>query len=243
MDKKKLRTLITFAIVFLLIPALVLLGVNMSGRSYYLISTLVMLLTCAPFFMLFESRKPQAREIVTLAVLCALAVASRAVFTFLPHFKPLMGIVMVASMAYGAEAGFLVGSISGFASNFFFGQGPWTTWQMFAYGTGGFLMGLLFSPKRLAKRRQNSAKTARFWPALAGFFIVFIVVGPLLDTCSLFTMAASITKEAAAIIYFYGLPVNFTHALSTFVTLFLVGAPLLEKLRRINTKYGLMDTM
>ena len=76
------------------------------------------------------------------AVLCALAVASRAAFAAVPHFKPMLAIVMLTGIAFGPEAGFLCGAISGFASNFIFGQGPWTPWQMFAYGIGGLLAGL-----------------------------------------------------------------------------------------------------
>ena len=60
-----------------------------------------------------------------------------------PFFKPLTGIVMITGMALGPEAGFLTGAISGFVSNFIFGQGPWTPWQMFAFGVAGFLTGVL----------------------------------------------------------------------------------------------------
>ncbi len=233
MNKNKTRRFLSLAVLFALIPALVYVGTKLDGRVYYLISLVVIALTSVPFFLLFESRKPQAREIVTLSVLCALATASRAAFTFFPHFKPMMGIVMVSAMAYGPEAGFLVGAVSGFASNFFFGQGPWTPWQMFAYGIGGFLMGLLF--------HRKGAKRGRFTTALVGFFLIFFLVGPMLDTCTLFTMVSTITPAAARTVYLYGLPVNFTHGLSTFATLYLVGTPLLQKLERINTKYGLMD--
>ncbi len=233
MNKNKTRRFISLLVLFLLLPALIFVGTKLDGRVYYLISLVAIALISAPFFMLFESRKPQAREIVTLSVLCALATASRAAFTFFPHFKPMMGIVMVSAIAYGPEAGFLVGAISGFASNFFFGQGPWTPWQMFAYGLGGFLIGLVF--------HRKGAKKGRWATSLWGFFTVFFLVGPLLDTCTLFTMVSTITPAAAKTVYLYGLPVNFTHGLSTFATLFLVGKPLLEKLERINIKYGLMD--
>ena len=111
------------------------------NRKYYIGGSLVILLTFLAFFLRFEERKPQARELVLLAVMCALAVASRAVFAPLPHFKPMVGIIMLTGIAFGPETGFMTGALSGFVSNFIFGQGPWTPWQMFAYGVAGLLAG------------------------------------------------------------------------------------------------------
>ena len=90
-----------------------------------------------PFFLVFENRRPQAREVVVIAVMAALAVAGRAAFFMLPQFKPTAAIVIIAGVGLGAEAGFLTGALAGFVSNFFFGQGPWTPWQMFAFGIPG----------------------------------------------------------------------------------------------------------
>ncbi len=73
---------------------------------YYLASVLIILYTMVPFFLVFERRKPQARELVVLAVLCAIAVASRAAFKMIDHFKPMTAIIMISGMAFGPEAGF-----------------------------------------------------------------------------------------------------------------------------------------
>jgi hypothetical protein len=81
---------------------------------------------------------------VIIAVLCGIAVAGRAAFFMLPQFKPVVAIVIIAGASLGAESGFIVGALSGFVSNFIFGQGPWTPWQMFAFGMIGFIAGLLF---------------------------------------------------------------------------------------------------
>ena len=97
----------------------------------------------AVFFFCYEKKKPQAREIVTLAVMSAIAIASRAAFAVIPFFKPMMGIIMITGIAFGGGAGFLAGTVTGFVSNFIFGQGPWTPWQMLAYGLGGALAGWL----------------------------------------------------------------------------------------------------
>ena len=127
MKKRKLFTLLT---IFLLIPATLFLGTKLPGRAHYLTSTLIILEILIPFFLLFEKRKPQARELVVIAVMSALAFASRAAFAAVMYFKPISAIIMLSGIALGPEAGFVVGAISLFASNFLFGQGPWTPWQM-----------------------------------------------------------------------------------------------------------------
>ncbi len=227
------RTWLSFLVIFLLVPALVLLGGYLGGRSYYLIGVCVIVLTSVLFFLVFEQRQPQAREVVTLAVLCALAVASRAAFMAIPHFKPMMAIVMIAGFAYGPEAGFLVGAMTAFASNFIFGQGPWTPWQMFGYGMGGFLAGVAFRLKLLPQKKMPMA--------IFGFAVIFCIVGPILDTSSVFTMLTDINWASALTIYASGVPVNIIHGVATFVTLLLLGEPMLEKLDRIKLKYGMME--
>ena len=116
----KKTTLFTLLSVFVLIPAALLFGKTLPGRAHYLTSTLVIIFILVPFLLSFEGRKPQARELVLIAVLCALAVASRAAFAWLPHFKPIFGVMIIAGIAFGPQAGFLVGAISAFSSNFFF---------------------------------------------------------------------------------------------------------------------------
>lgn len=105
--------------------------------------------------MAFEGRKPQAREIVIIAVLCALGVAGRAAFYMLPQFKPVLALVIISGAAFGGETGFLVGSVTMLVSNMLFQQGPWTPWQMFAMGIIGFISGLLFGSGFLSRSRLS----------------------------------------------------------------------------------------
>ena len=95
-DEKKRRlpkrSYLTIAVLFLLIPATIFFCYRLGGRMYYLASILIIFFTMLPFFLVFEHRRPQARELVVLAVLCALAIASRVAFAFLPQFKPIMAI-------------------------------------------------------------------------------------------------------------------------------------------------------
>lgn len=215
-----------------LIPATLFLGTHLKGRWYYLTCTLVIIETMLPFFMAFETRKPQARELVTIAVMCALSVASRVV-VLIPNFKPMTTIIMLTGIALGPEAGFLTGAVSAFASNFFFSQGPWTPWQMMGYGFGGFLAGILFFGK---KRNHSPAMLAVF-----GFLTIQLVVGPLLDCCTVFTTGSKLSWKFAAAVFAAGVPYNFKHALACAVTMLLFSKPLLEKLERLIVKYGMMD--
>lgn len=227
------RSWLTLVLLFVLIPAALVLCPRLGGQVWYLTSLLIIAFTLCAFFLVFESRRPQARELVVLAVLSALAVASRAAFAPLPHFKPMTAVIMITGIAFGPEAGFLTGAVSGFVSNFLFGQGPWTPWQMFAYGVGGFLAGLL---ARLGLLRRHRPGQAVF-----GFFAVVLLVGPLLDTCALFTMTGEITAASARAIYLSGVPVNLIHGAATALTLLLFANPLLEKLDRLRVKYGMLE--
>ena len=228
----KKTTVCNLVLIFLLIPGTLYLGSRMTGRWYYATSTLMIMETMLPFFLAFETRKPQARELVTLAVMCALAVASRVV-VMIPGFKPITGIIMITGIAFGPEAGFMAGAISVFASNFFFSQGPWTPWQMMAYGLAGFLAGALFH-RRFPVRNPVAL-------AVFGFGLIVVVIGPLLDCCTLFTVSTRLSWKYAATVFGAGLPYNLQHGLACGVTLLLFSRPLLEKLDRLKTKYGMMD--
>ena len=222
----------TMMIFILLIPMTLILGSKMPGRWYYLTSTLIIIELLIPFFLKFEGRKPQARELVVIAVLCALSVAARVAIP-VPNFKAIYAIIMIAGIALGPETGFLVGAVSALSSNFFLSQGPYTPWQMMAYGAGGMLTGFLF--------RQGRLPRTPLLMGISGFLGVLLLVGPLLDTCTVFLAPISMNFSSVLAIYISGFPVNVSQGLSTFAVLFLLGNPMLEKLDRIKVKYGMME--
>lgn len=215
---------------FLMIPLTLWFGLRLSGRGYYITSTLMIVELIVPFLLSFEHRRPQSRELVVIAVLSALAVAARVAIP-IPHFKPMFAVIMLAGVALGAESGFMVGAVSAFASNFFYGQSANTPWQMFAYGAAGMLAGLLFARGRLPKKPLILAAF--------GFLSVVLIVGPLLDTASVFLMLSRPTAAGAWAMYLSGLPVNLTQGLCTFLTMLLFAKPLLEKLDRVRLRYGM----
>lgn len=229
----KKSTLFSLLTIVVLIPGTLFLGTKLPGRWYYLTSTLIIIETMLPFFFLFESRKPQARELVTISVMCALAAVSRVAFSFLPGFKPIIAIIMITGVAFGPEAGFMTGSIAAFASNFFFSQGPWTPWQMMAYGFGGFLAGLVFKNR---KKRPNPVVLAVF-----AFVGMIAVVGPLLDCCTVFTSLTTLNWASVLLVFAQGFPINTSQAIASAITMLLFSKPLLEKLDRLKLKYGMLE--
>ncbi len=205
--------------------------------SPYVAAVLIIALATAPFLISFERSRPDAREVVLMAVLTALAVASRAAFAFVPHFKPMAGVVMIAGIALGPRAGFLVGALAALASGFLFGQGPWTPFQMLAFGAAGAAAGLLGACG--AFPRAGLSLGQRVGLAAGGFVFVVLVLGPILDTSTLFLMASSLTPASAAAVYLAGLPVNTVHGAATALTLLLAANPLLGQIARVRRKYGL----
>lgn len=227
-------------LVLVVLVALVLAAtaaITVQRVSPYVAAVLIIALAIAPFLISFERRRPDAREVVLIAVLTALAVASRAAFAFVPHFKPMAGVVMIASIALGPRAGFLVGALAAFDSGFLFGQGPWTPFQMLAFGAAGWGAGLLAA--RGIIPRANLSLGQRVGVAVGGFAFVVLVLGPILDTSTLFLMASALTPASAAAVYLAGLPVNAIHGAATALTLLLAADPLLGQIARMRRKYGL----
>ena len=232
--KSKLRSVVGVGGIILSLPLVIILSSQLGSRSYYIISAAVVVLAILGFFLAFENRKPQAKEIVVLAVMCAIAVAGRAAFIAIPFFKPVAAVVIITGAALGAQSGFLCGSISMLVSNFIFGQGSWTPWQMVAFGIIGFLSGIIFYNK---PQRQKPIAMSIF-----GFFGLMLITGPILDMSSIF-MAAQLPDFAGVMgIFLAGVPVNAVQGVSTIVFLLILAKPILLKIHRIRIKYGMMET-
>lgn len=229
------RTLMACIMILVVIPIIIYLGITLGNdRKYYIVSLAIIACTMLPFFMVFEDRKPQARELIIIAVLAAIGVAGRAAFFMLPQFKPVVAIVIISAVSFGAEAGFLVGAMTGFVSNFFFAQGPWTPWQMFSFGIIGFIAGILFKKGKLEKRRISLC--------IYGGLSTFFIYGFLLDTASWLIFPYSNMSLATILpVYITGIPFNFVHAVATVFFLAVISKPMIEKLDRIKEKYGLIE--
>ena len=223
------KKVIKYLCVFLVAPLIVLCGeFFLCDRKYALVSLTLSVVACIPFFVSFEKGKNDARRIVIIAVMTALSVAGRFVFAPIPFFKPVTAIVIITAIYLGAEAGFITGAFSAVVSNFYFGQGPWTPFQMFAWGLIGFLAGLL------AKRLLESKVLLIIFGALSGVAFSFIMdVWTTLWADGTFNIArfiASITTAA---------PFTVVYMVSNVIFLLLLTKPIGRKLQRLKTKYGI----
>ena len=229
------RTLVAAVLIVLCIPLTIFAGVMYLGNRYYNVTAMLVLIECmVPFFLVFESRKPKARELVTIAVLCAIGVAGRSAFFMLPQFKPVLALVIISGVAFGGETGFLVGAVTMLVSNVLFSQGPWMPWQMFSMGIIGFLAGVLFR-KGLLRRSRGSL-------AIFGAFTAVIIYGGIMNpAAALMYNSQTINWEMLKAYYISGLPMDLIHAAATVIFLFLAAEPMLEKLDRIKVKYGLVE--
>ena len=227
MNKKK--NILTAAIFLIAIPAVIFSGVVFfREKSYAWLSLCIAVFSCVPLFYCFERKESSAKEITVLAVMIAISVAGRFVFAWLPGFKPVTAITVIVALWLGKEAGFVVGSLSAVVSNFYFGQGPWTPFQMFAWGLIGFVAGILANPLK-----KNKILLCIFG-ALAG-----ILFSLTMDIWSViwFDRGFNISRYIAIITA--SLPSTVEYAVSNIIFLLLLSKPIGEKLERIKTKYGL----
>ncbi|MFR6563881.1 MAG: ECF transporter S component [Eubacterium ventriosum] len=126
------------------------------GREYYLAAILIIAISIFLFMWSFEKRKPKTREVVVLAVMTSIATLGRVIFFMLPQFKPCVAIIIITGIMLGKQSGFLCGALTAFVSDFFFGQGPWTPWQMFAFGIIGFISAIFFKKKVLSLQQSST---------------------------------------------------------------------------------------
>ena len=235
-EKRKLskRTIIATVLILLLIPLTLFIGETyLAGRKYYFIALLVMFECMIPFFLIFESRKPQARELVIIAVLCAISLAGRAAFFMLPQFKPVMALTIISGVALGGETGFLVGAVTMLTSNMLFSQGPWTPWQMFSMGIIGFLAGVLFRKGLLLRSRGSLCAF--------GALAAIVIYGGIMNPASALMWANEVNLKIILTYYISGFPMDCVQAAATWLFLWFGAEPMLEKLDRIKVKYGLVE--
>ena len=223
-----------FLTYFFAVPLTVLLGQYAFGdRKYYFISLLIMLEIFIPFAVRLEKSKPKAREITVLAVMCAAAVAGRAAFYAFPHMKPVAAVIIVTGLCLGADCGFIAGAVTAFVSNMFFGQGPWTPWQMLAYGAVGYFAGT--AARYIGKNK--------LFVCAYGAAAVFVMYGGIMNAASVLmvqnapTLGMFIASEAV------GVPFDAVHAASTAAFLWIIVRPVAEKLQKIKLKHGLYKSV
>lgn len=224
------KALMLFTVLGSLVFVLIWQTLFAKSINYYISSIVVLVLSMLPLFAVFEAKSLTARDLTLTATLIALAVVGRAAFYLIPQVKPIAAIVIASAVCLGSQRGYIIGAFSAFVSNFIFGQGIWTPFQMVALGTVGLLAGLVF--QRL--------KVNRYTLSVMGFFLASFVYGIIVDMSTVLSVYGNnITLKGALSVYASGAVFNLVFGVSTAVFLFLFGMPFITKIERISTKYAI----
>lgn len=182
----------------------------------------------------FESRKVEASELVLLAVLAAIAAVSRIPFASIPSVQPTTFVIMMAGFVFGAESGFMIGAVAALASNMILGQGPWTPWQMVAWGLVGLTAGLLRN-KRFMQVTWGKTLFGVVWGFLFGAIMNFWGLAAFIRSGTGIDLKLLATYFAGSALF------DTMHAVSNVVFLLLFGSVWIKILTRFKRKYGLLE--
>lgn len=207
------------------------------ANNYYFLSVIIIIAAIIISFIFYEKRKIDVRQIVIMVVMITLAVVGRTMFFMIPQFKPMMAIVIITGICLGAQNGFICGAMSLFISNMFFGQGPWTPWQMLGFGIIGYLAGIIFHKRYRNKNKLN--KKERTVLCAFGGISTIIIYGLLLDTATVFLSTTEISLKVFLATYASGVYFNIIHGVATIIFLWALAEPMIRKINRIKQKYGM----
>lgn len=201
---KKFSIILTLLIACVLMILATVYGTHLNF-SLLLTLGIAAIIFCSYFY--FEKSNMGTKEIAVIATLSTFAAVSRAAFAAIPNVKPTTFIVAISGFVFGPYEGFLVGASSGFISNIFLGQGPWTPWQMFSWGVVGAISGFIGK-----SNKKMSAEKFSFICFFYGFLFDWIM-----NLWHVLGFVKPLNLQTIALAYLTGLTFDITHAASSFV--------------------------
>lgn len=195
--------------------------------SWELASFVILAAVLLGGFAWYERSRPPAQTVALVAALAALAIAGRIAFAAFPNVKPTTDIVIVAGYALGAAPGFAVGALTALVSNFWFGQGPWTPWQMAGWGMCGVLGAAL-----AVIRPRPGRLTLAVVCGLAG-----LAYGALLNFSLMATYGGDLSMERFLALQSRAVPFDLAHAIGNFVLAFVAGPAMVRMLTRFRERF------
>ena len=195
--------------------------------SWQLTSFLILGAVLLAGFAWYERSRPPSQVVALVAALAALAIAGRIAFAAFPNVKPTTDIVIFAGYALGPAPGFAVGALSGLVSNFWFGQGPWTPWQMAAWG----LCGILGAALALGTRNAGRFTLA----AVCGF--AGVAYGALLNFSLMATYGGELSLRHFLVLEGRAVPFDAAHAIGNVVFALIAGPAMVRMLRRFRERF------
>lgn len=218
----------------IVVPALIFICFHFLGDEYYyLTACLILVVPILSYFMNFEKKGLNVQHFVIIAVFIALTVATRAAFFAIPQFKPILALVIISGICLGCTDAFLIGAMSAFVSNFIFGQGSWTIWQMFSLGLIGFIAGLIFFNHLDLNKNKNIIIVSIF-----GLLSTF-VYSAINNFCFLLMAKTPLSIEAFVSASAMSFTMDLTLAAATLIFLILLTKPVNKVLERIKLKFDL----
>lgn len=188
------------------------------------------------FFLGYERGRPALRQIMPTLVLAALAAAGRILFAPIPDFKPLSAIAIIAGATLGPRNGFMVGALAALTSNFFFGQGLWSPWQMYAWGVVGYVGGLL---ARSGVFEGRAAGRPRVWALVLMGLASGALYGVIINAYGVLGFVRPLTWAGALAYVAASLPFDAMHGVATALFLAVLYGPWTRRIGRVVRKYGL----
>jgi len=195
--------------------------------SWELTSFLILAAVLVAGFAWYERSRPPAQVVALVAALAALAIAGRIAFAAFPNVKPTTDIVIFAGYALGGAPGFAVGALAALVSNLWFGQGPWTPWQMAGWG----LCGILGAGLALGVRNAGRLSLA----ATCGF--AGIAYGALLNFSLMATYGGDLSLERFGVLQARALPFDLAHAAGNVAFALLAGPAMVRMLTRFRERF------
>jgi energy-coupling factor transport system substrate-specific component len=195
--------------------------------SWQLVSFLILAGVLLGGFAWYERSRPPAQVVALVAALAALAIAGRIAFAAFPNVKPTTDIVIFAGYALGPAAGFAVGALAALVSNFWFGQGPWTPWQMAAWG----LCGILGAALALATRNVGR------WTLAVVCGLAAVGYGAILNFSLMATYGGDLTWERFWILEGRAVPFEVAHATGNVVLALVAGPAMIRMLIRFRERF------
>ena len=222
-----MKRALSSVISFLIVPVIVaVISILFPERSYLALSLGIALISILFLFFAFDRKQMSAARLVIISSLTALSIVGRILFAPFPGVKPVTAFVILTAIWFGPESGYLCGALSALISNFYFGQGPWTPFQMAVWGMIGFLAGLIG-----ASLKKNRILLSLYGAFSGVVFSLLMDVWTVLWADGFFHPARYLTAVAAA------LPYTAAYAVSNVVFLLILTPVVGKALDRLKKKY------
>ncbi len=200
--------------------------------KYLSLSYILAFAVCILFIISFEKKKPKARDIMPIIIVCATACVGRIIFSFIPQIQPVTAIVIITGYCYGISTGFMTGALCAIISNMFLGQGPWTIWQMLAWGTIGAIAGII----PIIHQKYILLSSLCLYAFLSGFLFSIIT-----DIWTVMSLGGSMNFSSVLGVFITGILFNIGHSIGNVIFILLLFPLFYSRFKRLKEKFGILS--